>query len=169
VTGMQPERFDSPRTDRATPIVREVEAHETALTYRAMAALRQGRAPLATVETFVTWVNTQQRPEGYRLVASFAAGSDDAVAVAGFRRLHALLWGDCLYIDDLVTLPEGRGQGHADALFSWLIAEAQRLDCEQLHLDSGMQRHAAHRFYLNHRLAITALHFQTALEPVGER
>ncbi|MDQ6833705.1 MAG: GNAT family N-acetyltransferase [Chloroflexota bacterium] len=169
MTGMQRERFDAPRTDRAAPSVREVEAHETALTYRAMVALRQGRAPLATVETFITWVNKRQRPEGYRLLASFAAGSDDAVAVAGFRRLHSLLWGNCLYIDDLVTLPEGRGQGHADALLSWLIAEAQRLGCEQLHLDSGMQRHAAHRFYLNHRLDITALHFQMTVEPGDER
>jgi GNAT superfamily N-acetyltransferase len=165
---MQPERFDALPTDRATS-VREVEAYETALTYRAMAALRQGRAPLATVDTFVTWVNEQQRPERYRLLASFAAGSDDAVAVAGFRRLHSLLWGDCLYVDDLVTLPEGRGQSHADALFSWLIAEANRLGCEQLHLDSGMQRHTAHRFYLNHRLDITALHFQMAVEPGDER
>ncbi len=169
MTGMQRERFDAPRTDRAAATVREVEAHETALTYRAMAALRQGRAPLATVNTFVTWVNEQQRPERYRLLASFEAGSDDAVAVAGFRRLHSLLWGDCLYVDDLVTLPEGRGRGHADALFSWLIAEANRLGCEQLHLDSGMQRHTAHRFYLNHRLDITALHFQMAVEPVGEQ
>ncbi len=169
MTGMQPERFDPPQTNRAVAIVREVETHETALTYRAMAALRQGRAQLAMVDTFITWVNEQQRPEGYRLLASFEAGGDDAVAVAGFRRLHSLLWGDCLYIDDLVTLPEGRGRGHADALVSWLIAEAQRLGCEQIHLDSGMQRHTAHRFYLNHRLAITALHFQMAVEPAGEQ
>jgi len=161
VTGMHPQHFHPPHTDPPDPTVREVHAHETALTYRAVAALRPGSAPLATLATFVSWVNTRHRPEGYRLLACFVAGSDDAVAVAGFRRWHSLLTGDCLYLDDLVTLPEGRGRGHADALFSWLIAEAQRLGCAQ--------RHTAHRFYLNHRHAITALHFQMAVAPMEER
>ncbi len=144
--------------------IRELMAGETALAYLAMAELRPATSYLATREAFVAWVDGRQRPEGYRLVASFAPGLAEAAAVAGFRRLHALAWGDYLYVDDLITLPAFRGQGHADALFAWLADEARRLGCAQIHLDSGMQRHMAHRFYLSHGFDITSLHFARAVE-----
>jgi len=145
-------------------VIRELMADETALAYRAMAELRAGKPCLATREAFVAWVDGWQRPEGYRLAASFAPGLAEVAAVAGFRRRHALAWGDYLYVDDLITLPAFRGQGHADALFAWLTDEARRLGCAQIHLDSGMQRHTAHRFYLNHGFDITSLHFARAVE-----
>jgi len=134
--------------------IRELMAGETALAYLSMAELRAGKPYLATREAFAAWVDARQRPEGYRLVASFADGPDEAAAVAGFRHLHALAWGDYLYVDDLITLPAFRGQGHADA---------RRLGCAQVHLDSGVQRHTAHRFYLNHGFDITAHHFERSL------
>ncbi len=143
--------------------IRELMADETALAYPAMTELRPGTSYLATREAFVAWVAGWQRPEGYRLVASFDDGLDEAAAVAGFRRLHALAWGAYLYVDDLITLPAFRGQGHADALCAWLADEARRLGCAQIHLDSGVQRHAAHRFYLNHGFDITAHHFARSL------
>jgi GNAT superfamily N-acetyltransferase len=145
--------------------VRELGEAETGLAYRALEELRGGRPYLATLDQFVEWVNTRERPEGYRLVGTFVEGREDAAAVAGFRRLHALFWGDYLYVDDLVALPEYRGQGCAHALFDWLYAEAERLGCEQLHLDSGVGAHrdAAHRFYFDHGLTITCFHFQRTL------
>lgn len=144
-------------------LVRELAEAETGLAYRVMHELRVGRPKLASLDAFVAWVNEMQRPEGYRLAASFADGTDDAVAVAGFRHAHNLAWGDHIYVDDLVTLPEFRAHGHAHAIFEWLVAEAERLGCEQLHLDSGVQRFVAHRFYLNHRMDITSHHFQRVL------
>lgn len=143
--------------------VREIIAGETALAYRAMLALRENRAVMAATETFVEWVDGKSRIEGFRLVASFVPGREDAAAVAGFRFLHTLAWGKVLYVDDLVTLPEFRSGGHGHMLLEWLLAEAKRLDCEQLHLDSGHHRHGAHRFYLNHGLHIDAHHFSRKL------
>ncbi len=168
MTGNDPNGEGLPPPERAGTSVREVHAHETAVTYRPMVELRQGQPQLLTPEAFVAWVNERQRPEGYRLVASFEAETAEAVAVAGFRRIHSLAFGDALYVDDLVTLPEARGRGHADALFTWLFAEARRLGCVQFHLDSGARRHTAHRFYLNHGLAISAFHFQCTLAPERE-
>lgn len=117
---------DHTGNDKPPTALYELSAGETALAYQAMAELRAGSPQLATSETFVAWVNQCQRPEGYRLLAAFAEGRTDAVAVVGFRRLHSLAWGDYLYVDDLGTLPEYRSRGHADALFDWLFAEAFR-------------------------------------------
>lgn len=41
-------------------------------------------------------------------------------------------------IDDVSTVAAARGHGHADALMQWVIGEAQRRNCEAVHLDSGI-------------------------------
>jgi GNAT superfamily N-acetyltransferase len=145
------------------PMVRELAPEETAL---AWSALRELRPHVTSPEDLESRVNGAQRDEGYRLVGSFAEGDEEPAAVAGFRTLCALAWGHVLYVDDLVTREARRGEGHADALMRWLLEEAARLGCEQLHLDSGVQREreTAHRFYFNHRLRITAYHFSRELD-----
>lgn len=121
------------------------------------------RTHLESRDDFVARVNEVQRPEGYRLVASFEDGASAAAAVAGFRTGNNLAWGYFLYVDDLVTAEAARGHGHGAALMAWLHTEARRLGCDQLHLDSGTHRHGAHRFYLEHRLHISSFHFNTDL------
>jgi GNAT superfamily N-acetyltransferase len=123
-----------------------------------MLALRPG---VGDAESFAAHVDGVLRPEGYRLAASFDEGDEEASAVAGFRILHLLAWGRILYVDDLSSLPERRGRGHAGGLMRWLLAEARRLGCAQLHLDSGVgpDRWDAHRLYLGQRMRISAHHF----------
>jgi GNAT superfamily N-acetyltransferase len=107
-----------------------------------------------------------QRAEGYRLVGAFEEGTPEAVAAAGFRVAHLLAWGRFLYVDDLSTLPSARRHGYGRALLDWLVDEARRLGCEQLHLDSGVgpARADAHRLYLNAGLQITSHHFARLLD-----
>lgn len=114
---------------------------------------------------FVRRVDEVQRPEGYRLVGVFNDGR--CVAVAGFRVLHNLAWGDCLYVDDLATHPDARRRGHGRALLEWCAAEARRAGCTALHLDSGVgpEREDAHRLYFNAGLRITSYHFAQPVSP----
>jgi len=129
-----------------------------------MAALR----PAYTDEThFVERVDDVQRAEGYRLVGVFEGSEPNAVAVAGFRVGHMLAWGRFLYVDDLSTLPEARRRGHGRLLLEWLTEEAQRLGCDQLHLDSGIgaDRIDVHRLYFNTGLSISSFHFAKRLQP----
>lgn len=138
------------------PEVRELGPEDTIAAFAAMAELR---THLTSPDEFVRRVNELQRPEGYRLVASFDDGAEQASAVAGFRLGHNLALGHHLYVDDLVTREEARKQGHAEALMAWLFEEARRVGCDQLHLDSATFRHDAHRFYLKQGLYISAFHF----------
>jgi GNAT superfamily N-acetyltransferase len=139
-------------------VIRELPAGETHLAYKAMIELRPAMGDEAV---FIKRIDTVQRPEGYRLVASFVDGDDQAAAVAGFRVVHYIYWGDALYCDDLGTRPEHRGQGHAGKLLDWMIEEAMRLGCGQFHLDSGpgADREDAHRLYFNKGMRISAYHF----------
>ena len=106
---------------------------------------------------FLARIRLQQR-EGYQLAAARDAAGKVA-AVTGFRITSFLAWGRTLYVDDLITDESHRSKNHGHDLFEWLLAHARSKACEQLHLDSGVQRFDAHRFYLRERMAITAHHF----------
>lgn len=69
-------------------------------------------------------------------------------SAAGFRFCEFLAFGKIIYIDDLATLQEARGNGFAGALLDWLIDYAKKSGCRGVHLDTGYMRHAAHRVYL---------------------
>ena len=142
-----------------SPEIREILPPDTALAWPAMAALRTAWSDEAA---FVARVDEVQRPAGYRLAGAFAGGpGESAAAVAGFRIQHGLAWGHYLSVDDLSTLPDARERGHAGALLDHLIEEAARLECDELHLDSGVSpaRSTAHRLYMNHGLTIVSHHF----------
>jgi GNAT superfamily N-acetyltransferase len=107
-------------------------------------------------DAFVARVREQQRT-GYRL--AFLRERDQVRAVAGYRFGLNLAWGSHLYVDDLATDGAERSRGHGGALFDWLVAQARAEGCAQLHLDSGVARFDAHRFYLLKRMRISSHHF----------
>jgi GNAT superfamily N-acetyltransferase len=104
----------------------------------------------------------RQKGAGYRM--AFAADGDNVMAVAGFRFFEMLAWGKAMYVDDLVTTDKARGGGIGSRLFDWLVEQARQAGCDQFHLDSGVHRHVAHRFYLHKGMDITSHHFALKLQ-----
>ena len=149
------------------------EISDDAGTLACWPVMAQLRTHLAADE-FVAQVRRQRR-SGYRLAAAWQDEQTgiggvtdsrkvaDIRGVAGFRLMENLAWGRFLYVDDLVTDEAVRGSGAGRWLIEWLVAVARREGCEQLHLDSGVQRFAAHRFYLRSGLDITSHHFAMRL------
>jgi GNAT superfamily N-acetyltransferase len=142
--------------------VREIPENETE---RGALAMLELRPRWRTTEAIVDFIDNSLRPAGYRLIGVFDADQPDAVAAAGFREVHALAWGHYLYVDDVSTLPVARRRGCGELLMDWLTEEAARLECEGLHLDSGVaaDRAPAHRLYMRHQLRISAHHFERAI------
>lgn len=129
---------------------------ELAACFPAFLALR----PHLELTGFMEQVRRQQA-QGYRIIA---ARVDVGVpSAAGYRFAEFLAWGKVLYVDDLTTLEAARGQGHASALLDWLIGHARSQGCNAVHLDSGYQRHAAHRLYLNKGFVLSSHHLSLAL------
>ena len=109
---------------------------------------------------FVARVRRQQGESGFQL----AFVEDGGVkSVAGFRVAEFLAWGKILYVDDLISTSAERSKGHGKLLLDWLVARARAAGCAQFHLDSGVQRFEAHRFYLRERMIISAHHFSLNL------
>ena len=111
-------------------------------------------------DTFVSKIKQLQN-NGYQLV--YLAKSGTPVAIAGFRLGESLAWKRYLYVEDLVTLSDKRSQGYGATLMRWLEDYAAGQGCTQLHLDSGVQRKDAHRFYEREGLQLRSYHY--AKEP----
>jgi GNAT superfamily N-acetyltransferase len=109
---------------------------------------------------FLVRVQRQQQ-SGYQLI--FLEQNNQVIAIAGFSLGECLAWGKFMYVYDLVVTESMRSQGHGQQLLQWLIDFAKSNGCQQLHLDSGVQRHAAHRFYLQQHMDITSHHFSLKL------
>ncbi|HET8728038.1 MAG TPA: GNAT family N-acetyltransferase [Alphaproteobacteria bacterium] len=122
----------------------------------AFPVMHELRPHLADSAEFVARV-ARQMQDGYRLVV--LKEGPYPVACAGYRVQEMLSRGRFLYVDDLVTTADARSRGYGDKLMDWLVDEARALGCERLHLDSGVQRADAHRFYFRRRLTISAFHF----------
>lgn len=132
----------------------------TAITacYPVMCELR----PHIAEAEFLPRIRSQER-SGYRLAC--IAEPIGVVAVAGFRIGENLAWGRFLYVDDLVTLPAYRSKGYGSKLLSWLRDYAAQEGCGQMHLDSGIQRKAAHRFYEREGMTMASFHFFEKITP----
>ncbi len=103
----------------------------------------------------------QQFENGYQLVAVLS--DDSVVAVSGFYIRKNLAWGKFLYIDDLITDEKQRSGGFGKMLLGYLYDEARKNNCEQLHLDSGVQRKDAHRFYEREGMTFASHHYVSQL------
>jgi GNAT superfamily N-acetyltransferase len=123
---------------------------------RCYLVMRELRPHFGDPETFVERVTRQQRA-GYLL--AYLEAENEVCAVAGYRFLESLFSGKFLYVDDLVTCAQDRSCGFGGALFDWLVEQARQNGCDNLELDSGVQRFDAHRFYLVKRMKISSYHF----------
>ncbi len=131
---------------------------EVARCFDVMRCLRPHLVP----EDFVERIR-RQKLQGYHLAALEDGGR--VRTVAGFWLRENLAWGRFTYVDDLVSADDSRSKGYGDELFRWLVDYSRRHGREQFHLDSGVQRFGAHRFYLTRRMEISSHHF--ALDLVG--
>ena len=102
-----------------------------------------------------------QRKEGYQLAWVEDDDSGEVLCVAGFVIGNKLAWKKHLYVDDLVSDDSNRSRGAGKLILDWLKNHASEQGCEQLHLDSGVTRYRAHRFYLREGLFISSHHFAT--------
>jgi GNAT superfamily N-acetyltransferase len=138
--------------------IREIIEGNTAQAVEAMLLLRPR---WRTADAVIDFIDTKLRPTGYRLVGAFEHSSGTASSIIGFRELWSTAHGHYIYIDDVSTLEPSRGNGYADKLLQWVIADAKRRQCEGVHLDSGVgsDRAAAHRLYMRNRMRISAHHF----------
>lgn len=126
---------------------------EVLSTWRILAQLR----PHLAEHEYVQHIRALQAG-GYRILAISSGGR--VVGVAGFRIAVNLAWGRHLYLDDLVVEEGRRSQKFGHALMTRTLHIASTEGCAQVHLDCGVQRFDAHRFYMREGFSLSSHHFK---------
>lgn len=132
---------NDPRWSEALPVLQELRPHLTADSLQQV--LHEGE------------------PQGLRFTALYDNGR--CWAVAGWRIVANTSAIRKLYVDDLSTTAEAQSRGFGSRLLAELAQRGSAAGCRSIDLDSGVQRYAAHRFYLRERMSITAHHFTRPL------
>lgn len=117
---------------------------------------RQLRPHLASIDDYLARVQ-RMRQHSYRVLAAWHG--TQVLALAGYRLQENLVYGRFLYVDDLVTGEDARGQGWGARLIAATRALAAQADCAHYVLDTAMANTAAQRFYARQGLANQATRF----------
>jgi len=123
---------------------------------RKISELLRHLRPAFDTEGLISQVREQMQ-SGYQV--AYVESGGEVLCAAGFVVGQKLAWGKHIYVDDLVTSEHHRSRGAGAKMIAWLKAHARQLGCTQLHLDSGVQRFAAHKFYLREGFHISSHHF----------
>ncbi|HVX87355.1 MAG TPA: GNAT family N-acetyltransferase [Gemmatimonadales bacterium] len=126
---------------------------EILATFEVMQELR----PHLVRERYLEDIHRLMAAERYQLLVLHDAAGP--AAVAGYRVMEMLYCGRILSIDDLVTAGRARSRGFGARLLAELRAIARREGCGEIHLDSRLHRHDAHRFYAREGFDRTCYHF----------
>nr|WP_249119967.1 GNAT family N-acetyltransferase [Plastoroseomonas hellenica] len=107
-----------------------------------------------------------QGEPGYRVAGIEADGR--VVACVAFRVTETLSYGRHICIEEIATLEAYRGRGFGLALMDYVRETGLKSGCSVLHLNSGLARTEARRFYHHYGMAITSFHFRMDI-PVALR
>jgi ribosomal protein S18 acetylase RimI-like enzyme len=122
--------------------------------------MKQLRPHLESVHAFSAQVR-RQREQGYRLLA--ACDGQSMLGLAGFRFQTNTLYGNFVYIDDLIVTEHQQRTGIGARLLDGVRRIAQEAHCAHLVLDTGLHMALAQRFYYRNGLLGKGMHFVEAL------
>ena len=98
---------------------------------------------------------------GYRCAGVFEG--DRCVGICGYWLITRFYSGTYMDIDNFVVDEARRGQGIGARLLAWLEAEARRLNCNAIMLDTYLHSYASHRFYTQNGFSILGFHMKKDL------
>lgn len=134
--------------------IKEIDDDDLPQTWPVMAQLR----PHLSEADYLAMVGRMRVADGFRV---FAATRDGVVVgVAGVRPTELLYCGRILQIDDLVVSDRERSKGVGKALIDHVKTVAKAEGRGEVHLDSGMARMDAHRFYDREGFERLGYHFR---------
>lgn len=134
--------------------IEEIHDDGLAQTWPVMAQLR----PHLSEADYIAMVGQMRVTEGFRVFAALLNGA--VVGVAGVRPMELLFCGRILQIDDLVVRDAERSTGVGKALVDYVKAVARNEGRGEVHLDSGLGRAEAHRFYDREGFERLGYHFR---------
>jgi ribosomal protein S18 acetylase RimI-like enzyme len=133
---------------------------------RAFDVMKQLRPHLTDAPSFSGQLG-HQHTEGYRLLAACESGR--ILGLAGYRMQTNLLYGQFVYLDDLVVSAHLQRSGIGERLLDAVRQIARDSGCAHFVLDTGLHMALAQRFYYRNGLLAKGMHFVEPLSrPTGQ-
>ncbi|MDQ0704199.1 ribosomal protein S18 acetylase RimI-like enzyme [Pseudomonas sp. W3I7] len=124
------------------------------------AVMQQLRPHLADAARFAAQVQRQRR-HGYHLLAAREHGK--VIGLAGYRLTENTLYGEFIYVDDLVVDATLQRRRLGEQLLDRVRAETRARGYRYLVLDTGLHMALAQRFYFRQGLLPRGMHFSQDL------
>jgi hypothetical protein len=118
------------------------------------------RPNLTSAATFLEQVKSMTK-YGYRLLAALENGTP--VALAGYRENEMLIYGNFIYVDDLITSESQRGKKLGEKLLTYIFEDAKAHHYSKVILDTGIANSLAQRFYFRVGMLAVGMHFSYEL------
>ncbi len=99
----------------------------------------------------------EQLKNGYKV--AYVIEDTQILCVSGFTITTTLSRGKHIKIEDFVTNKTQKASIAAKALLDFIKIYAKQQKCASIHLDSVIDRHEAHKFYLSEDFKIESHHF----------
>ena len=96
-------------------------------------------------KTFIAIYEQAHKADGYEIVALEKQGQ--VIALMGYRFLYDYVHGKHVYIDDLVTTEKARSQGAGAQLLKYAETIAEKNNCQNLRLCTGIENEQGKKFY----------------------
>jgi len=100
--------------------------------------------------------------QGYRCVGIF--DGERLIGCAGLWMLVKYYVGRHLEVDNVIILPEYRGQGIGKRLMQWIYDYARENDCEASELNCYVGNAEGQKFWMNEGYRVIGFHYQKKLE-----
>lgn len=139
---------------------------EEADLHDAFELMRELRPHLTERAAFLAQM-ARQFEQHYRMLGAWFG--TELVGLAGFRTLENLLYGQFVYVDDLVVAQAWRQNGVGAQLLDSVRREAAREGSAHLVLDTGLHMPLAQRFYFREGLLAKGMHFVQPLQSEDAR
>jgi ribosomal protein S18 acetylase RimI-like enzyme len=118
--------------------------------------MRQLRPHLDSSQALVDQV-IRQSAQGYKILVLRL--DDEIVALAGLRRQENMIFGDHIYVDDLVTNEKVRGRGYGTKVIEAVEQECAAAGLSTFVLDTALENVDAQRFYERHAMRKKAVKY----------
>ncbi|GGD37762.1 hypothetical protein GCM10012288_09800 [Malaciobacter pacificus] len=109
---------------------------------------------------FLTTISEQLK-NGYKV--AYVINNNQIICVVGFTISKNLSRGKHIQIEDFVTTKNKEAETAAKALLDFIKIFAKQQECKSIHIDSNVDRHSAHKFYLSQDFQIESHHFSFKL------
>lgn len=117
--------------------------------------------PHLDVDQYLRLYKEAKLRDDYRLYG--AVRDDHCVALMGVRILYDFVHGKHLYIDDLVTTKDLRGQGIGHLLLQFARDLGLKEECTGLRLSTGVDNRDGQRFYEREGWSLRSLTYKMKL------